>query len=138
MPNFLSPGSPARRALGACLVPVLVAAMAPTVTGCGGAALPPPSGPTTPPPSGPPPPAEARPPKPTPDAIWVVFRPELAGQHWSLIGGDEKVLCELPCARWIPDPPSVSIQHEDPDVFGMVRVGLPNDVGPAGGSIIAV
>jgi hypothetical protein len=83
-------------------------------------------------------PAEARPPSPSPDAIWVRFEAEETDQHWSVLGADEKILCQLPCSRWITGQSGAFLQDDIPGTITSIRVSLPNDLGPPGGSIVAV
>jgi hypothetical protein len=119
-----------RRALGACLAPVIALSMAPAMTACGGAAM---VSSAAPPSIG----AGARPDMPAPDAVWVKLEPEAPEQHWSLLGNDEKVLCQLPCTRWI-SPGSAFLQYDQPGKISMLRVPLPTDLGPPGGTVTVV
>jgi hypothetical protein len=120
-----------RNGLGAWLIPGLVAATIPTMIACGtGAALPPPSTPRAA--------SEPRPEKPAPDAVWVQLEPEEPDQHWSLVAQNEKVLCALPCSRWLSADSGAFLEYERPGATSILVVGLPTDLGPAGGSVIAV
>jgi len=120
--------SPARRAIGACLAPVLALSTVPAMTGCGGgAAMVPPSAPQA---------AAERP--PSPDAVWMQLEPEASDEHWTLLGNDEKVLCELPCARWVSPGSGAFLQYARPGTLSVLRVSLPADLGPPGGSMVAV
>jgi hypothetical protein len=124
--------SPARRALGACLAPVIALSMAPAMTACGGGAA------TVPPPTPPAIRAEARADTHAPDAVWVKLELEAPEQHWSLLGNDEKVLCELPCARWLSPGGGAFLQFDQPGKISMLRVPLPTDLGPPGGTVVVV
>ena len=121
-----------RAGLSACLVPALLASTAPTITACGGSA-------PGAPPSVPQAQANARPERPTPDAVWVEFRPEASDERWSLLSNDEKVLCQLPCARWISPQDRSFLQYETPGTIRLTRVNLPGELGVSpGGTAIAV
>ncbi|MGO8992609.1 MAG: hypothetical protein ACLQVI_04730 [Polyangiaceae bacterium] len=122
---------PMHRALVACLIPALIGSAIPTLTGCAGGA-------PTVPPATPHATTEPRPDKPTPDAVWVQFQPEDPDQRWSLVASDEKVLCALPCAHWMPPESGAVLQYERPGTTSLLRVGVPGDLGPPGSSAIAV
>jgi hypothetical protein len=111
-----------RRAPRACLVAILISGLAPTL-GCGAGAQRVPPAATG---------AEVRGEPPSKDAVWVRFEPESPSQRWSLIGGDDKPLCELPCARWIAASDTPSLEYAKPGDLRVVRVGLPVDLGAPG------
>jgi len=123
--------SPARRRFRAYLATVLALSTAAATTGCGGGAtLVTPATPTA---IGPAP----RPASPAPDAVWLDLKPEERDQHWSLIGTDEKLLCDLPCGHWV-SPGGAFLEYERPGTTRMTRVALPTELGPPGGSAVAV
>jgi hypothetical protein len=80
--------------------------------------------------------SEARPPPPAPDAVWVSFEPEDPSWQWSVVAKDEKVLCSLPCARWITPQAEVFLEYQR--WMRTVSVSLPTELGPPGGSVVAV
>ena len=75
---------------------------------------------------------------PAPDAVWVSFEPEERTQHWSLLGAEDKVLCDLPCARWVSADTGAFLQYDRPGTNRSLRVSLPASLGPPGGSIVAI
>jgi hypothetical protein len=123
-----------RDRLGACLLPALLLTSAtPAVTACGGgsAAAAPPAVPQSV--------ASPRPERAAPDSVWVDFRPEEPDQHWSLLAGDETVLCGLPCARWVSPTEGAFLQYERPGTTRAIRVTVPSELGAnPGGAAIAV
>ncbi len=81
---------------------------------------------------------EPRPEKPTPEAVWVQLQAEDPEQHWSLVASDQKPLCELPCARWIAPGGGTVLQYERPGMISVLQVSLPDQLGPAGSSVVAI
>jgi hypothetical protein len=121
-----------RTGVGACLVPALLASTAPGITACAGGA-------PGAPPSLPHAQADARPERPTPESVWVEFRPEASDERWSLLSNEEKVLCQLPCARWISPQDHSFLQYEKPGTTRLTRVDVPGELGVSpGGTAIAV
>jgi hypothetical protein len=104
--------------------------MTPTMAACGGATAIPPSTPQAI--------SEPRPERPAPDAVWVQFEPDKSGQRWSLLAKDEKLLCHLPCARWVSPESGAYLEYEKPGTTSLVAVDLPKSLGPAGGTVVAV
>ena len=127
---MLGPPSPTRRILGACVVRALLITTAPAVAACGGATLPPPANASAA--------AAPRPASPAPNAVWVQLQPEAVDQRWTLVAKDQRVLCSLPCAQWISPGSEAFLEYERPGTTSLVGVGLPADLGPAGGSVVAV
>jgi hypothetical protein len=83
-------------------------------------------------------PAAKREAPPAADAVWVELQPEKPEQRWSLLGKDDKVVCALPCARWLSPDGGDYLTYEKPGTTVLVSVGLPRELGPPGGDVVAV
>jgi hypothetical protein len=73
---------------------------------------------------------------PTPDSVKVNFKPESDDQRWSLMTSDNKLVCDLPCSRWVPPKSGYRLQLDADKKEDIVSVNVPDDLGYSAGRTV--
>lgn len=70
--------------------------------------------------------------RPGKDAVQVSFQAPDSGK-WALRSGDGKMLCELPCTRWVPPRSGMVVALDADRSEDIVKIPVPDDLGYSAG-----
>jgi hypothetical protein len=74
--------------------------------------------------------------KPPPNAVRVNFQPDAAEHHWSLLTREGKLVCDLPCSRWVAPNSGYKVQLDADRKDDIKLVSVPDDLGYSAGRTV--
>jgi hypothetical protein len=74
--------------------------------------------------------------KPPADAVRVNFSTPSSSERWSLLTLDGKLVCDLPCSRWVPPNSGYKLQLDADRKEDIQIVSLPSDLGYSAGRTV--
>lgn len=74
--------------------------------------------------------------KPPPGAVRVNFASSSATEHWSVLDGHDKVLCDLPCSRWVGPNSGYKLQLDAAKKDDIVVIPMPKELGYSAGRTV--
>jgi hypothetical protein len=74
--------------------------------------------------------------KPPPDSVRVNFKVPNDGEHWSLLTSDGKLVCDLPCSRWVAPKSGFKVQLDADKQEDIKSIAVPADLGYSPGRTV--